>query len=164
VPKLSAGLLPFRVRSAWLECLLVHPGGPFWARKDAGAWSIAKGEYEPGDDPWETAKREFNEEVGMTAPDGEPIALGQIKQPSGKLITAFALRADFEVGEVVSNTFTLEWPRGSGRVQEFPEVDAARWMPLNEARRAIIAGQLGFLDRLLETCQDQTDRSFRRTT
>jgi predicted NUDIX family NTP pyrophosphohydrolase len=136
----------------------VHPGGPFWSRKDAGAWSIAKGEYEPGDDPWQTAQREFTEEVGITAPAGDPIPLGQIKQPSGKVITAFALEADFEVAEVVSNTFTLEWPRGSGRVQEFPEVDAARWMTQQEARTAIIAGQLGFLDRLAETCQDPSER------
>jgi predicted NUDIX family NTP pyrophosphohydrolase len=148
VPKLSAGLLPFRRRGEDIEVFLVHPGGPFWANKDAGAWSIAKGEYDLGEDPWATAQREFAEEVGAPAPTGETRLLGEIKQPSGKLITVFAVEADFEVDEVTSNTFTLEWPPRSGRHQEFPEVDAARWMTLPEARRALLAGQIGFLDRL----------------
>jgi predicted NUDIX family NTP pyrophosphohydrolase len=148
VPKLSAGLLPFRRTGGELEVFLVHPGGPFWAHKDAGAWSVAKGEYEPGDDPLATARREFAEEVGMAAPVGDVEPLGEIKQRSGKRITVFAVEADFEVDEVSSNTFSLEWPRGSGRLQEFPEVDAARWMTLADARSALIAGQHGFLDRL----------------
>ena len=151
MPKLSAGLLPFRRPGGELEVFLVHPGGPFWAHKDAGAWSVAKGEYEPGDDPWATAQREFTEEVGIPAPTGDVTPLGEIKQPSGKLITVFAVEADFEVDEVSSNTFSLEWPRGSGRQQEFPEVDMARWMTLADARRALIAGQHGFLDRLEAT-------------
>ena len=155
MPKLSAGLLPFRRNGSELEVFLVHPGGPFWAHKDAGSWSIAKGEYEPSDDAWLTAQREFTEEVGAPAPEGEITPLGQIKQPSGKLITVFAVEADFEVDQVVSNTFTLEWPRGSGRDQEFPEVDAARWMQLQEARLALIAGQVEFLDRLVTAAAGQ---------
>jgi predicted NUDIX family NTP pyrophosphohydrolase len=151
VPKLSAGLLPFRLRAGELQVFLVHPGGPFWANKDAGAWSVAKGEYEPSDDPLAAAQREFAEEVGIPAPTGDITPLGEIRQPSGKRVTVFAVGADFEVDEVVSNTFTLEWPRESGRQQEFPEVDAARWMSLEEARRALVAGQVGFVDRLAQT-------------
>lgn len=147
--KLSAGLLPYRHRGGQVEVFIVHPGGPFWAHKDAGAWSIAKGEYEPDEDPLAAARREFAEEVGMAAPSGEVSPLGEIKQPSGKRITVYALEADFEVATVRSNTFTLEWPRGSGRQQEFPEVDDARWMDLAAARVALIAGQREFLDRLI---------------
>lgn len=147
--KLSAGLLPYRHRGGQVEVFIVHPGGPFWAHKDAGAWSIAKGEYEPDEDPLAAARREFAEEVGMAAPPGEVSPLGEIKQPSGKRITVYALEADFEVATVRSNTFTLEWPRGSGRQQEFPEVDDARWMDLAAARVALIAGQREFLDRLI---------------
>ena len=150
VPKLSAGLLPYRWRDGELEVFLVHPGGPFWAHKDAGAWSVAKGEYAPQDDPVATARREFAEEVGIPAPTGDLLPLGQIKQPSGKLVTVYAVAADFDVTTVVSNTFTLEWPRGSGTLQEFPEVDDARWMSPDEARTALIPGQLGFLQRLDE--------------
>ena len=149
MPKLSAGLLPYRHRGGQVEVFIVHPGGPFWAHKDAGAWSIAKGEYEPDEDPLAAARREFAEEVGMAAPSGEVSPLGEIKQPSGKRITVYALEADFEVATVRSNTFTLEWPRGSGRQQEFPEVDDARWMDLAAARVALIAGQREFLDRLI---------------
>ena len=155
VPKLSAGLLPFRHRGTALEVFLVHPGGPFWAHKDAGAWSVAKGEYEPGEDPWDAAQREFAEEVGIPAPVGEITSLGEIKQSSGKVISVFAVVADFEIDAVVSNTFTLEWPRRSGQLQEFPEVDAARWMELSDARRALVGGQLGFLDRLVEQVSGQ---------
>lgn len=155
VATLSAGLLPFRRMRDGVHCFLVHPGGPFWAHKDAGSWSIAKGEYAPGEDAWAAAQREFAEEVGITAPTGAPIPLGEIRQSSGKVVTVFAVEADFEVTQVVSNTFTLEWPRGSGKVQEFPEVDAGRWMSMTEARRSLIAGQQGFLDRLLARCQDQ---------
>jgi len=150
MPKFSAGLLPYRQRDGGVEVFVVHPGGPFWAHKDAGAWSIAKGEYEPGDDPLATALREFAEEVGRPVPDGEPIPLGEIKQRSGKVITVFALECDFEVSTVKSNTFTLEWPRGSGVHQDFPEVDDGRWMSLGDARRALITGQRGFLDALVD--------------
>jgi predicted NUDIX family NTP pyrophosphohydrolase len=148
VPKLSAGLLPFRHRDGELEVFIVHPGGPFWANKDAGAWSIAKGEYESDEDPLETARREFAEEVGIAAPTGEPMPLGQLKQASGKLVTAYAVAADFEVDQVTSNTFTLEWPRGSGLLREFPEVDDGRWMSVAAARTALVSGQREFLDRL----------------
>ena len=146
--KLSAGLLPYRWRSEWLEVFLVHPGGPFWAAKDDGAWSIAKGEYESGDDPWRTALREWEEEIGQPAPSGEATLLGEYRQPSGKLITGFAIGTDFEMDEVVSNTFTMEWPPRSGLVGEFPEVDRAEWMTLEVARRKLIGGQQPFLDRL----------------
>jgi predicted NUDIX family NTP pyrophosphohydrolase len=149
VAKRSAGLLPFRRSSLAVEVFLVHPGGPFWAHKDAGAWSIAKGEYLEGEEPLAAALREFEEEVGRTAPAGEALPLGDLKQPSGKVVTAFAVQADFEIDEVQSNTFTLEWPRGSGRVRDFPEVDAARWMAMDEARTALHKGQRDFLDRLL---------------
>lgn len=150
MPRLSAGLLPYRFRSGQIEVFLVHPGGPFWAHKDRGAWSIAKGEHTVEEDPVAAARREFAEEVGIAAPDGELVSLGQIKQPSGKLITVYAVEADFEVASVTSNTFTLEWPRGSGLMREFPEVDDARWMSGVEARAALIEGQRGFLDRLSE--------------
>lgn len=156
VSKLSSGLLPFRRRGDDIEVFLVHPGGPFWAHKDAGAWSIAKGEYEHGEDPWVNAQREFTEEVGVAAPNGPVTPLGEIKQPSGKLITVFAVESDFEVTTLVSNTFTMEWPRGSGQSQEFPEVDDGRWMTIEEARRALIKGQHGFLDRLLDAVTRST--------
>jgi predicted NUDIX family NTP pyrophosphohydrolase len=146
--KLSAGLLPYRWRGEWLEVFLVHPGGPFWASKDDGAWSIAKGEYEHGEDPWRTALREWEEEIGQPAPSGEATLLGEYRQASGKRITAFAIGADFEVDEVVSNTFTMEWPPRSGVVGEFPEVDRAEWMTLDVARKKLIGGQQPFLDRL----------------
>ena len=149
MPKLSAGLLPYRHHGDQVEVFIVHPGGPFWAHKDAGAWSIAKGEYEPDEDPLAAARREFTEEVGIPAPDGHVSPLGEIKQPSGKRITVFAVEADFEVATVRSNTFTLEWPRRSGRQQEFPEVDDGRWMGIPDAQRALVGGQVGFLDRLL---------------
>ncbi|MEO8106037.1 MAG: NUDIX domain-containing protein [Actinomycetes bacterium] len=146
--KLSAGLLPYRWKGEWLEVYLVHPGGPFWAAKDDGAWSIAKGEYERGSDPWRTALREWEEETGHPAPNGEATLLGEFRQASGKLITAFAIGADFEIDDLVSNTFTMEWPPRSGLVGVFPEVDRGEWMPLALARQKLIAGQRPFLDRL----------------
>ena len=124
MPKRSAGLLLFRHRDNLLEVFLVHPGGPYWANKDLGSWSIAKGEYEENENALEAAKREFQEETGC-AVDGEFISLGQIKQPSGKVITAWALEADCDARSITSNTFSLEWPPKSGRMQEFPEVDRA---------------------------------------
>jgi predicted NUDIX family NTP pyrophosphohydrolase len=148
MPKLSAGLLPYRWRGEWLEVFLVHPGGPFWATKDEGAWSIAKGEYLPDEDPHAAAIREFEEEVGLSPPPGTPTLLGDFRQPSGKIVTAFALPADFEVGQVQSNTFTMEWPPRSGVLGEFPEVDRAEWMTLSRAREKLLAGQRAILDRL----------------
>lgn len=151
--KQSAGLLLYRQRPGGLEVLLVHPGGPFWAGKDEGAWSIPKGEYGRDEDPLAAAYREFNEETGGAAA-GAAIPLGPLKQPSGKIITAFALEGDCDAGAIRSNTFTLEWPPRSGRQQEFPEVDRAAWFPLDAARRKIIKGQVGFLDALQQKLAD----------
>ena len=145
--KTSAGLLLFRETSGDLEVLLVHPGGPFWSRKDEGAWSIPKGEFEEGEDPLAAARREFAEETGASA-DGEAIPLGSLKQPGGKTVHAWAVRGDFDPDLLRSNTFLLEWPPKSGRMREFPEVDRAGWFPLETARRKILKGQAGFLDRL----------------
>jgi predicted NUDIX family NTP pyrophosphohydrolase len=150
MPRRSAGLLPYRWRGEWLEVFLVHPGGPFWESKDDGAWSIAKGEYLADEDPHLAALREFEEEVGRPPPPGERVHLGELRLASGKLMTAYALAADFEVEDVHSNTFTMEWPPRSGLVGEFPEVDRASWMRLDEARAKIHVGQVTFLDRLQE--------------
>jgi len=147
----SAGLLLYRVTDEGVvEVLLVHPGGPFWARKDDGVWSIPKGEYEPSDDALATARREFREEVGLDPPPGEPTPLGERRQPSGKWVTVWALAGDLDVTLATSNTFEMEWPRGSGAVREFPEVDRVEWMPLAVARRKLLKGQVPFLDALKE--------------
>jgi predicted NUDIX family NTP pyrophosphohydrolase len=148
VPVLSAGLLLYRHRGDIVEVLIGHPGGPFWARKDDGAWSIPKGEYTSGEDPWEAARREFAEEVGCPAPDGPRLDLGTIKQPSGKLLTVFAVGADLDTGNFRSNTFTLEWPKGSGRLQQFPELDRVAWLPTAEAAVKLLKGHRIFLERL----------------
>jgi predicted NUDIX family NTP pyrophosphohydrolase len=151
VPKVSAGLLAYRRTEAGVEILLVHPGGPFWAKKDDGAWSVPKGEYEPNEDPLAVARREFEEEIGQAPPDGSaPVWLGELRQPSGKVVSAWAMEGDLDVSEVQSNAFEMEWPPRSGRTREFPEVDRAGWFGLEEARRKILRGQLGFLDRLEE--------------
>ena len=133
-----------------MEVLIGHPGGPFWARKDDGAWSIPKGEYLSGDDPWEAARREFAEELGCPLPPGVPIPLEPVRQPSGKVLTVFAVAADLDIGDFRSNTFSMEWPRGSGRMQEFPELDRAAWLPVARARRKLLKGHEVFLDRLME--------------
>ncbi len=148
MPVLSAGLLLYRVRGDALEVLIGHPGGPFWARKDDGAWSIPKGEYASGEDPWDAARREFAEELGCDPPDGPRRDLGTAKQPSGKLLTVFAVAADLDVSGFRSNTFTLEWPKGSGRLQEFPELDRVAWLGLPGAGIKLLKGQQVFLDRL----------------
>lgn len=150
MPKLSAGVLLFRVRSEVLEVLLAHPGGPFWARKDEGAWSIPKGEYDAGEDPWQAASREFAEETGHPVPDGPRLDLGAVRQSGAKTVAVFAVGADFDAGAVCSNSVSLEWPRGSGRMIEFPEIDRAAWLSLPEARVKILAGQRVFLDRLTD--------------
>lgn len=147
--RLSAGLLLYR-GAPEVEVLLVHMGGPFWARKDAGGWSIPKGEYESGEDPLVVATREFTEELGAPPPEGEARLLGVVRQPSGKRITAFALAGDFDPTAIVSNEFELEWPRGSGRVRSFPEVDRAGWFSLDQAREKLVSGQVPFLDLLGE--------------
>ena len=148
MPKLSAGILLFRRRDSGLEVFLVHPGGPFWKKKDNGAWSIPKGEYLAGEDPLAAARREFEEETGFACPAGDPVALGEVKQPGGKIVTAFALEGDCDANNIRSNLFELEWPPKSGKMQQFPEVDRAGWFPLPEARKKLLAGQHAFLDRL----------------
>ena len=150
MPKLSAGLLLYRVTDGGVEVLIGHPGGPFWARKDEGAWSIPKGEYVEGEDPWTTAQREFHEELGKAAPDGPRIDFAPLKQPSGKVITAFAVRGDLDLEGTVSNTFELEWPPRSGRLERYPEVAESRWMSLAEAREMMLPSQLPLLDALEE--------------
>jgi predicted NUDIX family NTP pyrophosphohydrolase len=154
MPKLSAGLLLYRVNDRSVEVLIGHPGGPFWAKKDAGAWSIPKGEYAEGDDPWQTARREFEEELGKHPPDGPRIDLLPVKQPSGKIITAFAVRGDLDLDGTVSNTFTLEWPKGSGNVREYPEIDRVEWCGVPEARSKLLKGQRPLLDQLLDAVGD----------
>lgn len=146
----SAGLLPYRRRDGTLEVLIAHMGGPFWARKDERAWSIVKGEYDAAtEDALAAARREFAEETGAPAPDGEPLALGELRQSSGKLIVAWAIDAgELDPSGFHSNTFTLEWPRGSGREQEFPEIDRAAWLDCETARRKLVRGQVPFVDAL----------------
>lgn len=198
MPKLSAGLLLYRYRADQLEVFLVHPGGPFWKNKDAGAWSLPKGEYLAGEEPLDAAKREFQEETGFAPPDSDFIPLDRLRQPGGKIVTAWAIKCDCERSEfgnrpesehggdhhsdddgdaaqsaserdsaidgesslesssaadgqavkIQSNTFSLEWPPKSGRMQQFPEVDRAAWFPLATARTKILPGQATFLDRL----------------
>ena len=151
MPTRSAGLLVHRTRAdGVLEVLLVHPGGPFWARRDHGAWSIPKGEVAEGEDPLACARREFAEELGVAPPDGEPIRLGEVRQKAGKLVTAWAVEGDLDPRTVASNTFALEWPRGSGRLREFPEVDRAEWFDLEEAAVRILEGQRPLLEALQE--------------
>jgi predicted NUDIX family NTP pyrophosphohydrolase len=149
MPKLSAGVLLYRTRDRVVEVLIAHPGGPFWARKDDGVWSIPKGEYTEGEDPWAVAQREFCEELGLPVPGGSRIDFGPLKQPSGKVVTAFAVHGDLDVTDARSNTFELEWPKGSGRVREFPEVDRVAWFPVAQARIKLLKGQRAFLDRLM---------------
>jgi predicted NUDIX family NTP pyrophosphohydrolase len=154
--KQSAGLLLYRFRDRRLEVLLVHPGGPFWAKKDAGAWSIPKGEAAPGEDLLTRAKREFAEETGFAAPDGAE-ALSPIKQAGGKVVHAWAVEGDCDVAALRSNSFTMEWPPRSGRQQSFPEVDRAAWLTLDEARDKINKGQSALLDQLEQRVADADD-------
>lgn len=149
MPKLSAGLLLYRRTGAGIEVLLVHPGGPYWATKDDGAWSVPKGEYEEGEDPLEVAIREFSEEVGADPPDTSAAAfLGELRQPGGKRVSVWALEGDLDVSDARSNTFTMEWPPRSGRTAEFPEVDRAGWFDPDAARRKLLRRQVAFIDRL----------------
>ena len=150
----SAGIVLHRRPGGELEVLLVHPGGPVWASRDQGAWSIPKGEFEPGEEPLNAARREFAEELGSEPPDGEPVALGEVRQKSGKLVHAWALVGDLDVETIVSNTFTMEWPPRSGRIQEFPEVDRAGWFDLTTAREKINPAQVALLDRLEESSDE----------
>ena len=149
VPRLpSAGILLHRRCGGELEVLLVHPGGPAWARRDIGAWSIPKGEYEPAEDPLAAARREFEEELGVPAPDGPVEDLGEIRQRSGKRVRAWALGGDLDASKITSNTIPFEWPPRSGKIIEIPEVDRAEWFNLAQARKKINVGQIPLLDRL----------------
>jgi predicted NUDIX family NTP pyrophosphohydrolase len=148
VAKQSAGIVLYRERTAAPEVLLVHPGGPFWEKKDLGAWSIPKGEYEEDEDPLACAVREFEEELGVPPPSDVTIDLGSARQTGGKLVRAWAVEGDLDPTGVRSNTFTLEWPPRSGIMREFPEVDRAQWFALDEARRRINPAQVVFLERL----------------
>ncbi len=161
VPVLSAGLLLYRFTSAGVEVLLAHPGGPFWARKDEGVWSIPKGEYEAGTDALAAARREFGEETGLQIPTGEPWTLGEVTQRSGKRVWAWALQGDLDLTGAQSNTFEMEWPRGSGRMSEFPEVDRVEWMSLDLASVKLLPAQVPFLDRLRHALDDVGPRVVR---
>ena len=145
MPKTAAGIFLFRRRSSGPEVLLVHLGGPFWARKDHGAWSIPKGEPAENEELLAAARREFREETGFD-PAGSPFGLGQVKQPGGKVVHAWALEGDFDVTSLKSNTFTVESPKGSGRFRDYPEVDRAEWFTFQEARLRLIPAQVPLLD------------------
>lgn len=145
--KRSAGILLYQMEDGRLRVLLAHPGGPFWAKRDLGAWSIPKGEYEPPEEAEAAARREFSEETGLSL-TGPLVDLGEARQPSGKRITAFAADLPFDVTALKSNLFDMEWPPKSGRMQSFPEIDRAEWFDMDEARRRILPGQAAFLDRL----------------
>jgi predicted NUDIX family NTP pyrophosphohydrolase len=150
--KRSAGILMYRRAGSILEVLLVHPGGPFWAKKDAGAWSIPKGEYDETEEPRACALRELEEELGTPAPPGAELCdLGEVRQKSGKVVTAYALEADFDTATLRSNSFEMEWPPRTGKRAEFPEVDRAAWFGLEEAREKIKPAQAILLDRLRES-------------
>jgi predicted NUDIX family NTP pyrophosphohydrolase len=148
--KRSAGLLLFHHTGNGLDVLLGHMGGPFFARRDAGAWTIPKGEYEPDESAWAAARREFEEELGLPPPDGEALALGEVRQTNGKIVTAWAIEADLDPATIVPGTFRMEWPPRSGQLQEFPELDRVAWFGLDRAREMIVKAQAAFLDRLAE--------------
>ena len=145
--KESAGLLVYRVRAGELEFLLVHPGGPFWKNKDAGAWTIPKGEVQEGEAPIAAAKREFQEELNLRV-EGNPVELTPVKQKAGKLVTAWAMEKDFDLSQFESNTFEMEWPPRSGQITSFPEVDKAAYFPMTEAKVKINPAQIALLDEL----------------
>lgn len=157
MPRQSAGLLLYRETAGVLEVLLVHPGGPFWAKKDDRAWSIPKGEIDENEDPRAAALREFTEETGCV-PTGETIALGSARQSSGKIVHIWAMRGDFDPATLISNSFQCEWPPKSGRWQQFPEADRAAWYSISEARRKILKGQAVFLVKLREALGIETSR------
>jgi predicted NUDIX family NTP pyrophosphohydrolase len=146
----SAGILLYRRGAGGLEVLLGHMGGPFWAKKDDGGWSIPKGEHGPDEEPEAVARREFEEELGSPVPADDLALLGQLKVTSGKVLTVWAAEGDLDAAACVSNTFELEWPPRSGRMQEFPEIDRAAWFGVEEARSKLLKGQVPFLDRLTQ--------------
>ena len=147
MPRLSAGVLMYRYRNGQLEVFLVHPGGPWWAKKDLGAWSIPKGEYEAGEKPEDAARREFQEETGFAIPS-RLRALGVVNQAGGKIVSAWCCEGDFDPADLISNTFEMEWPPRSGRKSEFPEVDRGAWFSMAAAREQILKSQAPLLDRL----------------
>lgn len=151
--KRSAGILLYRQGDGRLEVLLGHMGGPLWARRDDAAWSVPKGEYEQDETPEAAARREFEEELGLPVPDGELVPLGEVVQSSGKVVTTWALAGDLDPSTVVPGTFEMEWPKGSGRIQEFPEIDRVAWFTLDEARDKLVKAQRAFLDRLAEAVE-----------
>ncbi len=152
----SAGLLLYRMEQERVEVLLAHMGGPFWARKDARAWSIPKGEYEQEEEALAAARREFEEETGSPPPDGPAIALGEMKQASGKIIAAWGISGNFDPATLRSNSFTMEWPPKSGLIKEFPEVDRAEWFDLDTARQKLVLGQIDFIERLVERLKEDS--------
>jgi predicted NUDIX family NTP pyrophosphohydrolase len=153
--KSSAGCILFRRRARTVQVLIAHMGGPYWAHRDEGSWSIPKGEYdESAEVAFEVALREFEEELGSPVAAERFIALGPARQPSGKTVTVWAAEGDFDAASAVSNTFSMEWPKGSGNVREFPEVDRAGWFDVAEARRKLLTGHHVFLDRLMEKLRE----------
>jgi predicted NUDIX family NTP pyrophosphohydrolase len=156
-PLRSAGIVLYRRGKRGLEVLLVHPGGPLWARRDLGAWSIPKGEYAAGEDPLDAARREFAEELGSEAPPGERHDLGEVRLKSGKRVRAWAISGDLDADEIHSNSFAMQWPPRSGRVQEFPEVDRAQWCGLEAAREKLNPAQTAFLERLAHILDPSTE-------
>jgi predicted NUDIX family NTP pyrophosphohydrolase len=156
--KRSAGILLYRLTSDELEVFLVHPGGPFWTNKDDGAWSIPKGECQPGEDGLATARREFAEETGFEL-QGEPTALGSFRQSSAKTVDVWAAEGDADPAKLVSNTFAMEWPPRSGRMQQFPEVDRAAWFAPSEAARKLVKGQVAILEALRSHLRARLDQS-----
>ncbi|MFB6775811.1 NUDIX domain-containing protein [Streptomyces sp. NPDC056337] len=147
----SAGLLLHRRGpGGGLQVLLGHMGGPFYARREVGAWTVPKGEYDPAEPAWDAARREFQEELGLPPPDGEAVPLGEVRQAGGKVVTVWAVEADLDPATVVPGTFRMEWPPRSGRTQEFPELDRVAWFPVERAREVIVTAQAAFLDRLAE--------------
>lgn len=150
MPVRSAGILLYRRGAgSGLELWIAHMGGPFWAGKQAHSWSLPKGEYLAGEDPLAAARREFTEEMGTPPPEAGYVLLGEFRQPSGKLITVYTAESDFQPGRIVSNTFPLEWPKGSGTIRDFPEIDDARWVTEAEARGKLVKGQLPIIDALV---------------
>jgi predicted NUDIX family NTP pyrophosphohydrolase len=155
-PKLSAGILLYRItKQGAVEVLIAHMGGPFWQHKDAGAWSIPKGEHMAEEDALQAARREFQEELGIPVPASDFLPLGDVNQAGGKVVSVWAAGGDFDPSTAVSNTFEMEWPKGSGRIRTFPEVDRVAWYGVAEARARLVRGQLPFLDRLAETLQGE---------
>jgi predicted NUDIX family NTP pyrophosphohydrolase len=150
MPRRSAGILLYRLTPGGdVEVLLGHMGGPFWAKKDAGAWSIPKGEYTDDEVPLDVARREFEEELGSPVPANDFVELGDLRTSGGKVLTIWAAEGDLDADTTVSNTFEIEWPPRSGRMQEFPEIDRSAWLSIPDAREALVKGQVPFLDRLL---------------